>query len=262
MVTSFGTTGIATAGQSGDSIPILFLHGVGSDKSAWRPQLDFFGQQRLAIAIDHPGYGESAFRRAATRDDYARAAVAVLDALDIDRAHICGLSLGGVVAIAIHALAPRRCASLTLADSFAVHPHGEAIHQRAMAASEAMTMRALAEARAPSLLGAAADDSLREAIIETMARIAPEAYRLGAAAVWLADQRQRAAAINVPALVIAGSEDAITPPVLSDELARLIERSRRVTIAGAGHLANLDQPAMFNRAIAQFLVEVEEIVEG
>ena len=49
-----------------------------------------------------------------------------MDALGIDQAHICGLSLGGVVAIAMHAAAPKRCASLIIADSFAVHPDGQA----------------------------------------------------------------------------------------------------------------------------------------
>ena len=60
-----------------------------------------------------------------------------MDALGIDRAHVCGLSLGGVIAIAMHAAAPERCASLILADSFAVHPDGPAIHERATAASRA-----------------------------------------------------------------------------------------------------------------------------
>ena len=99
---------------------------------------------------------------------------------DIDRAHICGLSLGGVVAIAIHALAPDRCASLILADSFAVHPDGQAIHDRSVAASQAMSMRALAEARAPLLLGAAASDAVKAEVIATMGAIDPAAYRLGA----------------------------------------------------------------------------------
>jgi hypothetical protein len=70
-------------------------------------------------------------------------------------AHICGLSLGGVIAIAIHAAAPERCASLILADSFAVHPDGQAIYERSVAASS--DLRALAEARADILLAQPAD---------------------------------------------------------------------------------------------------------
>ena len=261
--TSVGRIGLSEAG-GGSAIPILFLHGVGSDKSVWHPQIAQFGATRRAIAIDYPGYGESDAAAHATRDDFARAALATLDALGIERAHVCGLSLGGVVAIAMHALAPARCASLVLSDSFAVHPDGQAIHDRAVTASQAMTMRDLAEARASLLLGAAASDAVKAEVIATMGKIEPAAYRCGAAAVWLADQQDRAAAIDVPTLVLVGDEDAITPPALSQALADLVGTSvharREVSfeiIAAAGHLANLEQPEAFNRAVERFLRATE-----
>ncbi|QNP44369.1 alpha/beta fold hydrolase [Sphingomonas daechungensis] len=200
------------------------------------------------------GYGESAFLPDATREDFARAAWAALDALDIDEAHVCGLSLGGVVAIAMHAAAPDRCRSLIIADSFAAHPQGQAIYDRSIAASS--DMRGLAEARIGALM-ANQDPTVRGQVIETMSRIDPEAYRLGARAVWLADQRERAAAIRTPTLVICGDEDAITPPALSEELANLIPGAALDIIAGASHLANLDKPAEFNAAIDAFLARIE-----
>jgi hypothetical protein len=97
----------------------------------------------------------------------------------------------------MHAISPGRCASLILADSFAVHPDGAAIHERSVAASHAMTMRDLAEARAPLLLGAAAGEAMKKEVIATMAAIDPAAFRIGAAAVWLADQQDRVAGIDV-----------------------------------------------------------------
>jgi 3-oxoadipate enol-lactonase len=264
-----GAIGLVEAG-SGAAIPLLFLHGVGSDKSVWHPQLDFFGcRERRAMAMDYPGYGESKARDGATRDDFARAAIALLDALGIGRAHVCGLSLGGVVAIAIAHLAPERCASMILADSFAVHPDGQAIYDRSVAASGAMTMAELAAARAPSLLGATAGNAVKDEVVATMGRIDPAAYRQGAAAVWLADQRDRAAAIAVPTQIIVGEEDSITPPSLSDELAALVgttavdsPRPEVVTIPLAGHLANLEQPDAFNRAVDRFLATVEAKPKG
>ena len=255
--TEAGVIGVAEAG-GGPATPILFLHGVGSDKSVWHPQLAHFGASRRAMAIDYPGYGESEQRDGATRDDFAGAALAVLDALHVERAHICGLSLGGVVAIAMHALAPGRCASLVLADSFAVHPDGQAIYDRSTAASRTMTMRELAEARAPSLLGTAANEAIKAEVIETMGRINPAAYRLGAEAVWLADQQDRAASIAVPTLVLVGDEDKITPPSLSRALVELVGSAARLeSIAGAGHLANLEQPAAFNRAVDLFITALD-----
>lgn len=252
IATARGRIGYCETG-GGEAAPIIFLHGVGSDKSVWWPQLDYFGKARRAVAFDYPGYGESAFVEGATREDYAAAILTALDALDVQSAHICGLSLGGVIAIAIHAAAPARCASLIIADSFAAHPDGQGIHDRSVAASQAMTMRELAEARTGMLLGSAATPELRSEVIDTMAVIDPAAYRLGAAAVWLADQRDRVAAIDLPTLILVGREDQITPPSLSQELHRLIRNSQLQVIEKAGHLANAEQPEAFNRAIESFL---------
>jgi 3-oxoadipate enol-lactonase len=248
--THFGNIGIADNSTDIEA-PILFLHGVGSDKSVWHPQLDHFRGRRAAIAIDYPGYGESDFREGATRDDYARAAFAALDFMGHDRAHICGLSLGGVVAIAIHALAPERCLSLVLADTFAKHPDGEAIHDRSLAASG--DMRALAEARADVLLAQPADPAVRSEVVETMANIDPAAFRIGAEAVWLADQTGRARQIRVPTLVVCGAEDTVTPPELSQELTQLIPGARYEEIANAGHLTNLERPDAFNALVDGFI---------
>ena len=250
--TSAGVIGMTVAGDG--SVPILFLHGVGSDKSVWHPQLEHFGSRRAAIAIDYPGYGESEFKSDATRDDFARAAWAALDALAIHNAHICGLSLGGVVAIAMHHLARHRCNSLILADSFAVHPDGQAIYDRSVAASE--NLRAMAEARVDVLLAQPAAPEVRSEVVETMARIDPAAYRIGAEAVWLADQRDRAEQIRVPTLVLVGDQDLITPPDLSNELVDLIPDARMQVIAGAGHLPNLERPSVFNRAVDDFLADL------
>lgn len=254
ITTARGRVGYSEVGGGGDT-PIIFLHGVGSDKSVWAPQLAHFGQSRRAVAFDYPGYGESEFIDGATRDDFAATILAAMDALGIGRAHICGLSLGGVVAIALHAAAPDRCASLIIADSFAVHPDGQGIHDRSIAASHAMTMRELAEARTDVLLGSVATP-LRTEVVNTMAAIDPAAFRIGVIAVWLADQRDRAEAISVPALILVGDEDSVTPPALSEELARLIPGSRLARIPAAGHLANAEQPGAFNRTIESFLSQL------
>ena len=256
IATNRGMIDVVEAG-SGDLTPILFLHGVGSDLHVWAPQLDHFGRRRRAVALSYPGYGDSALVEGATRDDYAAAMLATMDALAIDRAHICGLSLGGVVAIAMHAAAPGRCASLIIADSFAVHPDGQGIYDRSESGSRTIGMRALAEARAGVLLGSAAGPAIHRAVIDTMSAINPAAYVIGARAVWLADQRVRAAAIEVPTLVLVGDEDVVTPPALSEELVALIAGAKLGLIPAAGHLANLEQPLAFNTAIDRFLSEID-----
>lgn len=240
----------------GERTAIVFLHGVGSDKRVWRRQLDHFGTERRAVAFDYPGYGDSdPAVEGTSRDDYAAAILAAMRALGIERAHVCGLSLGGVVAIALQAAAPEACASLILADTFASHPDGQAIYGRSVGASE--NMRALAEARADVLLAQPFDPHVRSETIETMASIDPAAFRIGAEAVWLAAQEARAHDIRVPTLVLCGSEDRITPPALSAVLARMIPGAQHEVIDGAGHLTNIERPEAFNALVGGFIRGVD-----
>ena len=102
-------------------------------------------------------------------------------------------------------------------------------------------------------------DALRDEVVATMAAISPDAYRVGARAVWLADQRERLDGIGVPTLVIVGDQDRITPPMLSRDLSSRIAGANLVEIDGAGHLSNIEQPAAFNAAVDQFLAEYRAI---
>ena len=254
--TAVGTIGVDEVGTGG--VPLIFLHGVGSDKSAWAPQLAHFGAIRRTIAIDYPGYGESeplCDGPGAPHDRFADAVTATLDVLGIEQAIVCGLSLGGVVAIALATRAPGRVAALVLADTFAFHPDGAAILERSLAASE--NMAAMAEARVPALLACDPDPAMVADLVTVMARIDPAAFWIGSQAVWPADQRERVATIAVPTLILCGVDDAVTPPMLSDELAALIPHATLVMIDAAGHLPNLEQPAAFNSALDAFLDEVD-----
>ncbi len=254
--TSLGLAiGYDEAGE-GERTPVVFLHGVGSDKSVWRPQLEHFGQERRAIAFDYPGYGDSDPAPEGTiRDDYAAAILSAMHALGVGKAHVCGLSLGGIVAIAMASADPHSCASLVLADTFAVHPDGRAIYERGIGASN--DLRAMAEGRVDVLLAQPADPAVRSEVIETMARIDPAAYRIGAEAVWLADQRERVHGIRVPALVMCGSADKVTPPALSRELTQLIPGARYELVEGAGHLGNIERPEEFNTLVGAFIRGVD-----
>jgi 3-oxoadipate enol-lactonase len=249
--------GYDEAGAGGvNATPIVFLHGVGSDKSVWHPQLNHFRRSRRAIAFDYPGYGDSdAAPAGAMRDDYASAILSGMDELGVAQAHVCGLSLGGVVAIAMHHAAPSACASLILADTFALHPDGGGIYQRSIAGSR--DIAAMAEARVDVLLAQPADPDVRREVVETMSRIESSAYRIGAEAVWLADQRDRVSDIAAPTLIICGEEDKPTPPALSRELHEMIPGSQLAMIPRAGHLTNLERPGEFNRILDDFLRGVE-----
>ena len=253
--TSLGSSIGYTEAGTGNATPVVFLHGVGSDKSVWHPQLEHFGRERRAIAFDYPGYGDSdPAPDGTTRDDYAEAIHSALHALDVERAHICGLSLGGVVAIALADAVPNHCASLILADTFAAHPDGHAIYERALAVTD---LRALAEARVDVLLAQPVDPAVRSEVVATMARIPLAAYRIGAEAVWLAGQADRAGSIDVPTLVVCGTEDKVTPPSLSQALTDLVPGARYEAIEGAGHISNFEEPDAFNRLVGDFIRAVD-----
>ena len=142
-----------------------------------------------------------------------------------------------------------------LADTFAEHPDGRAIYDRSIAASG--DLRAMAENRVDILLAQPADPRVRGEVVETMARIDPEAYRIGARAVWLAEQTERAAAVRVPTLVLCGAEDRVTPPALSNSLTKLIPGATCELIERAGHICNLERPEEFNTLVGAFIRGVD-----
>ncbi|MCM8558388.1 alpha/beta fold hydrolase [Sphingomicrobium sediminis] len=261
MDTAKGRIGALVRGEANKGhTPILFLHGVGSDKGVWAPQVKHFAERRPAIAADYPGYGQSGLPLEATREDFADAMIALLDRLEIERAHICGLSLGGIIAMLMADRAPSRIASLILANTFARHPDGRDIHDNSIEGARRFGMSGLARDRVDRLLGDNPPPGLREETIAVMSKIPEAAYRMGARAVWLADLTSVAQKITRPTLVLCGEKDVVTPPELSNALADLIEGAERLDIPEAGHLSNAERPEAFNHAVEQFLSTVEQKV--
>ena len=243
--------------DEGGHRPIVFLHGVGSDKSVWRPQLDHFRGERRAVAFDYPGYGDSdPAYEGMTRDDYAATVLAAMTELGIEDAHVCGLSLGGVVAIAMHAAGRGASASLILADTFADHPDGQAIYERGDRGERRprgpwRKAGSTCCLRSPPIRRCAAKWSRR------WPRIDPAAYRIGAKAVWLADQPGRA----------EGDPRADARPVRRGGphhaagavagLANLIPGAQYEEIEGAGHISNLERRDEFNMFVDAFVRGVD-----
>lgn len=250
--------GYAEAGKGNKNLPLVFLHGVGSDKSVWDFQLKELSKNRRVVALDYAGYGESDL----PAEDLTRAVVAAyvfktLDALEIERAHVCGLSFGGIIALEMFAQNANRIESLALADAFAKHPQAEEIVERTFSFLEKMTMREFAERRVEVLLMPDAPEEVRRAVVETFSMIPKQTFRWASRAVWLADYRSLLKEINVPTLVMVGDGDRIAPPDLSEQLAANIENARLEIIENAAHLSNLDQPEIFNRLVAEFIENVE-----
>lgn len=243
---------------------ILFLHGLGGDRTSFDPQIGAFGPRFRHLAWDMPGYGDSPPLPEMTFAALAQAALRLLDAAGAARAHLVGHSLGGMVAQEIAIAAPERVASLVLsATSPAFGPPGGDWQKRFLAERLAPLERGLTPADLAAeviagLVGEGADAAGVRAAVAAMGRVAPATYRAALRCLVAFDRRDSLAAIAAPALVLAGARDALAPPAMMARMAARIPGARFATIAGAGHLANLERPAAFNAALGAFLAEVCE----
>jgi pimeloyl-ACP methyl ester carboxylesterase len=226
----------------------------------WEPQLSLAEGGWRIIAPQLRGMdGAESDPPAESMDDYAADIVDLLEALGIEDAVVAGLSLGGYVTFALFRRAPRFFRAMVLADT---RPQADTLEGR----EGRKRMLALLEAGGPS---AVADEMLPKLLGETTRQQQPEvAERVRAliqsssrqaiagmitALMTRADSTPLLRTIHCPTLIVVGDEDVITPPALSRDMQQAIARSELVLLPGVGHLANLEQPATFNSAIARFL---------
>lgn len=240
----------------GEGHAVLFLHGMGCDATDWEPQMEVFCGTFRCIAVDHRGHGRS------TRDvgaglslsGLAEDAVAVLDALGVDTAHVVGLSMGGMVAQQLALAHPGRVCTLSLLDTFSdPGPLGEGLGAMADSVEEA-GIDALAGAF-EQLVFAAKTRSERS---ELLARFDHQ-FRANDASTLASDLRaiagidthERLASIRVPTLVVVGAEDQLTPLDRAELLAKEIPEARLEVIPNAGHFTNLEEPDAVNGLLAR-----------
>jgi len=240
---------------AGSGPPIVFLHGVGSNRQTWRAQIEAFSATHTAVAIDARGYGDSWTRPGTvSMARFAADTAAVIQAVGGGRAHVCGLSMGGIVALHLWRDHPEVVLSLVLADSWAWHPAAAAGQDARLAAIDANDMASLARIRMPAVYGPGAAPPLVQRGVDTFASLDKSVYRAATAELWGVDMRGVAGSVTVPTLVLVGEHDSIAPPHLSRELAALIPGAQLVVIPDAGHLPNEEKPAAFNQAVRSFLL--------
>ena len=227
---------------------LLLSHGYGATSRMWDGQIAAFADRWRVIVWDMRGHGQSgdpadpaAYSQALTVGDMA----AVLDACGIERAVIGGLSLGGVMSLAFHCAHPERVRALLLCDTGPGFRNPEARRQWN---ERALARAADLEARGLAALGGGAEARLgRHRSAQGLA---------GAARGMLAQEDSllidSLPQIAVPTLVLVGSEDKNFLGA-ADYMQAKIPGAKKMIIPGAGHAANLDQPAAFNRAVEDFL---------
>lgn len=235
--------------------PAVLLHGLGTDRRLWFYQVPAFCARVPILLVDLRGHGRSSAPPGEwTVADMARDVVRLLRHLGAEKAHLVGLSLGGMVAQQFALDYPYATASLVLADTIAGPPPGaERPLREALAFIEGHAMREIAEVRISTAFSAAVDPAMRGHLIEQVALDDHAAYVRAARAAFSFDVRERLGEVAAPTLVVVGEADRTFPLAWMEEVAARIGGARLVRLAGAGHISNMERPQAFNRAVLDFL---------
>jgi pimeloyl-ACP methyl ester carboxylesterase len=259
-----GGSGTSAHGE-GQAPVLLFVHGHPFDRTLWRPQLGAFPGHRV-IAPDLRGYGHSGVPGpggTTTLESHASDLAGLLDALEVDRAVVAGISMGGQIVMEFLRLFPERAAGAVLADTFARGEDEPARRERRERADllEREGMAGYAHGALASMItpaNAAARPQVAAHVLGMMLAAPPA----GAAAALRGralrpDRTALLPSIAVPTLVVVGREDVFTPVADAEFLCARILGARLAVIDGAGHLPNLERPEAFNAALAGLLSAVD-----
>jgi pimeloyl-ACP methyl ester carboxylesterase len=244
--------------------PVLMIQGLGADSRGWALQRMAFGRRHRCFAPDNRGMGRSDRPPGPySLEQMARDAVSVLDREGIERAHVMGASMGGVIAQIMAVYHPERVRSLTLACTACRHHEwrrellaewAEAVAEHGMAAMSRDGLQWLVGPRLRRRFGV---------WLNVLARIVlqqpPEPFVAQVHAILDASDDVRFAleAVSVPTLIITGSQDSLTPVGDAEELAELIPHARLEVITGAAHGLMVEAPNGFNDAVLAFLADVD-----
>lgn len=236
---------------------LLLLHAFPLDAWMWEPQVRALSGEVAVVAPNLPGFGGAPAANGVMRMDAAADAGArALDDAGVDRAVVCGLSMGGYVALAFWRLHRERVLGLVLSNTRA-GADDDAGKERRRSLAERLGNEGndfLAESP-PPLLSEAASADLWDSVKANIRAQPPEA--IAAASLGMAerpDSTGELAAIDVPTLVITSSADTLIPADATTPMSGQIPGAHLEVIQGAGHLSNLEAPEKFTRVLRQHLV--------
>jgi len=240
-----------------EDAPVLVMgSSLGTSMDMWDSQLALAERLRI-VRFDHRGHGRSPVPRGPYEiADLGRDVIELMDALEIERASYCGLSIGGMVGIWLGANAPERIERLVLVCTSAHLPPAEGWAERAAKVRAAGTVGVVADAVVARWLTPAYAEEHPELVAELRAMLVatdPEGYASACGAIERMDLRDQLGRIAAPTLVISGSGDEATPPEHQELIAASIPGGRLETVDPAAHLAAVERPARVNELIANHL---------
>lgn len=242
---------------TGDTV-VMLSHSLGSNLYMWDPQMAALEAEYQVLRYDTRGHGGSGVDTGAfSLDDLADDAVALMDALNIDKVHWLGLSMGGMIGQSLGLRHRDRLLSLTLCDTMAVLPAGAAgLWQERINTAREKGMEALVQATMERWFTPAYLEQeppgvklVRQYFLATPV----EGYAGSCSAIMKLNYLERLNTIETPTLIIVGAEDMGTPVAASEAMHERIAGSRLVVIPSASHFSNVEQSEAFNKAVLDFL---------
>jgi 3-oxoadipate enol-lactonase len=241
-------------------IPIVFIHGFPFNHTMWDPQMKALPNHYRAVTYDIRGHGDSAVGDGQySIEFFVDDLLALLDHLVIDKTILCGLSMGGYIALRAYERFPERIRALVLCDTKSEADTNEAKVKRSATVRSVKTTG----------VGPFADDFAKLVFAPQSFQTHPEAVEAIKAAIRAnspigisgaafalgcrTDTTSVLSSIKVPTLVLVGEYDTLTPPAAAETLHRQITKSEFHAIPAAGHMSNLENPAEFNRHLIEFL---------
>lgn len=252
---------IAYTDTGGPGTPLVLLHAFPLSAQMWEAQIEGLGDRARMITIDLRGFGDSDApddRAAYSMGTFAGDIKGVLDGIGIDRAVLCGLSMGGYVCFEFWRTYRDAVVGLILADTRAEADAPETIEKRSSQQQQVVDhgIDGLADGLTTALLSEATRANRPDVVARARTIMdQPASGYIGALEAMKnrPDSTPDLTGIKVPCLVMVGEDDGLTPPALARKIHEHIGGSEMVVIPEAGHLSNLEDPQTFNGALTDFL---------
>ncbi len=248
--------------EGNGNMPVVFIHGFPFDRLMWQPQVDFLKSSQRVIAYDIRGFGKSgAGAEKASIELFANDLIKLMDGLQISKAIICGLSMGGYIVLNAVSRFPERFEKIILSDTQCIADSSDGREKR-FKTIQRIEAGGLSDFTETFVKNIFCKDSLTnkkelvDGIKDTILSTSKQTITGTLAA--LAERNETCSVLNsisIPALILCGREDGITPPAQAEFLKNNIKNSTLHIIEGAGHMSNLEQADEFNELVKQFITD-------
>jgi pimeloyl-ACP methyl ester carboxylesterase len=245
---------------AGDGPPLVFLHGFLCDSRCWRTQLEDLSDQFTVIAWDAPGAGASSDPPDVfTTADWSRCLGDFLTGLGVERAHVIGLSWGGIVAQDFFRMYPSRVAGLVLADTYAGWSGslGSEMTKKRIERcfnDSHLSPDEFAPRWVPEMFTASVSQTVKDELAVIFHDFHPHGFRLMTMSTAETDSTDLLPKIDVPTLLIWGEDDERSPLFVARQFKASIPGAELAVIKNAGHVSNMERPDEFNALVRRFCV--------